>query len=142
MLKLKPNNDAALRCRAKLYMRTGEHVKALQDYEHSLRLLPKDRITLQMCGHLCRKLNQPTKAINYYKSSAALGNKHPSIYLGLARCHSDLGQFHQAVDDYTTLINRIPNEPQYYVLRAEAYDRAGRHDLALKDQEKARTIHD
>jgi TonB family protein len=112
---------------------------ALADLDEAIRLKP-DRFQYYY-----------TRSVIYEKSwflgdtrRSALADLSKAAELCQADCHAslhqkrgdlnlELGNYADAVEDYTQALKRDPSERDYYVKRAEAYRKLGKNDLADKD---------
>ena len=57
-----------------------------------------------------------------------------------AQCHQFLGKMHDAQKDYEKSIRLAPDEPRWYLNRAQFWQQQGQVELEQSDREKARSL--
>jgi len=57
-----------------------------------------------------------------------------------AQCHHFLGEMEQAEKDYGESIRLAPDEPRWYLNRAQFWEQQGRPELERADREKAQAL--
>ena len=60
-----------------------------------------------------------------------------SIYYTRGSCKKELGDIEGAINDYSEYIDKEPNYPQMYVLRAELFAQSKQYQLVIDDLTKA-----
>jgi len=147
VIKLNPKYGFAYRHRARCYFETGNYPQAIKDVSTAISFettnkwyiaqLLADRSTYYL------KNKQPEKAIADLTQVIALLPGEWTRYRSRGETYVVMGQYQKAVDDYNKAfeIASKAKRPQYvfglYGLRARAYEKMGRKDLAAADYEKA-----
>jgi tetratricopeptide (TPR) repeat protein len=77
------------------------------------------------------------KAIQFFDQHVEMDNPPLSCFLYLARCHFQLGNYHQAYWNYTRVVNRENIHSRVFFERGEVLRLLNEMDLALLDYNKA-----
>jgi len=138
-------NGWAHELRAKALYALGKPEEALSEaslaVEQSVQAKNrKNRLYLR--ANLYRYLKKPEKALPDLEAALALEQKPTkNFYYNRANAYFDMGQYQKAVDDFTSalaIMKLSDNERgHYYGLRAAAYKKLGKRDLADADNQKA-----
>ena len=139
--------------RGEIYLRQGEHEKALADFTEALRIDPAKTESYDHRGDLYLLLGQPQPAIADYSQiiertlQAAAKNKtlHPGpklaqVYLKRAAARLKAGQPSVTIADVDAAVQLNPDDPRAYAIRGEAYAKLGQADLARSDAELAKRM--
>lgn len=98
---------------------------------------PDNPAVLLDLGHLLRKKKQFARAIDAYASAATHMDGNPEAFFYWGMLLYDLGRYDGAVEAYSHLIAREPDNGAAYQGRAEALRRLGRAEEALADFDRA-----
>ena len=77
------------------------------------------------------------ESIAYFQPKIIRENPSISSFLYLARCHVQLGNYHQAYWNFTRVLNRENNHGYIFFERGEVLQQLEENDLALLDFDKA-----
>ncbi len=125
--------------RAKIYETNKEPEKALGDLNKVVSLCKTDPPAYLNRGQLYDRLGQYAKAIADYTKAAELNSSEDDAFRYRGTSYFKLGQYDKAVDDYSQAISLDPiGNVATYSLRALAYDKLGKTELALKDRRSAK----
>lgn len=145
-IQLEPKRYQAYKRRARLNYERGKLDDALKDYTNAEKVSPNlieraEIIKLKAKMHSSMKrydlaIADLTQSMEYDRTAHALmlrGNQYFSIK-----------QYKKAVDDYTEAISmKSPKlQDRLFTMRADAYEKMGRFDLAKKDRKNAKSIVD
>lgn len=123
--------------RAKLRLYWGDLKGALDDYLRLPTLDLKDRLTIAL---LYKSQGKNKYAISYCNS---ILNTTPTAYAGyacVADVYASVGKFDTSVRIFDLLIDKSPNNPRYYLDRAEYKKLCGDELGANADIDKAKEI--
>ncbi len=121
--------------RAKILESNKQPEKALADLNKVVSLSKTDPPAYLNRGQLYDRLGQYAKAIADYTTAADLNPSEDDAFRYRGSSYFKLGRYDKAVEDYTEAITRDPvGNVETYSLRALAYDKLGKTDLALKDR--------
>lgn len=145
-IQLEPRHYPAYKRRARLNYERGKLDEALKDYTSAEKVSPNlieraEIIKLKAKMHSSMKkydlaIIDLTQSMAFDRTAHALmlrGNQYYSIK-----------QYKKAVDDYTEAIslNSPKLQERLYTMRADAYEKMGRFDLAKKDRKDAKSMVD
>ena len=132
--------SSAYELRGNIYLAIGDSVKALDDYNQSLKIDSKNISGYEKRGQLLFDLGCADESNTDYNKLIEL---NPAYYMG----YMGLGRNANAAEDYSTAIKNfskaIDLEPEYssgYAYRAESYLEQGKYVQAADDIMKALTI--
>lgn len=121
--------------RAKIFEANKQPDRALFDLSKIIALSKTDPPAYLRRGQLYDRLGDYPKAIADYTVAADLNPSDDEAFRLRGGSYFKLGQYPQAINDYTEAISRNPHgNIQAYSLRAAAYDKVGKSDLAAKDR--------
>lgn len=139
MIAQNPKDLDYYKLRAKIFETNKELEKALADLSKVVSLEKRDPPAYLNRGQLYDRMGQYAKAIADYTKAAELNSSEDDAFRYRGSSYFKLGQYDKAVDDYTHAINQDPiGNVATYSLRALAYDKLGKIDLALKDRRSAK----
>jgi tetratricopeptide (TPR) repeat protein len=65
---------------------------------------------------------------------------HADVHLWIGRCHMRQNQYQKAVDEFSTALTLLPDYPEVYRRRAQAYERLGEKEKAAEDEKKYKEL--
>jgi len=107
-IELKPNHAPAYHNRGNAYYGMGNRAQALADYS---------------------KVIQITRGVT--------GSRYVASYAARAAACIELGDYDQAIADFTEAIKMAPHVAKYFLGRGTAYAKRGEHLLAIADYDEA-----
>jgi len=166
-LKIDPKLSYALLLRGVAYNNKSEHLKAIKDFDAVINIQPTLTTAYYLRGDSYFELGNRAKAVESWKQllqlrpvafpnvaafcyTAMTGRlrehfeptdetmvNHADIHYLCAVAESDLGQYDQAIKDYSECIILDPGEFKPRFERARLYERQGKDKLAMADLEQA-----
>jgi len=133
-IRLRPDVAVAYRYRAYAYRELGDRLSALNDFDTAIRLKPDD--VQAYADRAAELFTQKAfdQAISDCNQVLALDPGRGYIYGLRGRCHAELGNSEQALQDYTEAIRADPdNAIQYLQWRAELHLECGNLADVLAD---------
>jgi len=150
-MRILPENNLLYFGRAEIYFAKGELKSALEDADHSLKIM-EDFECRRLRARVAKRLGLYQRSADDYSVLIANFKKWfdnkvryeelRSDYEARGRCYMQLKQYQKAVSDFTYLITTDVSTPIGYKLRAEAYTAMGKKDLAAADMTKSRMAND
>lgn len=143
-IQLVPTDWLSYKLRGRIYFEQNEYEKAISDFSASIKYAKDPENKAEMYK------NRGKMYANLGKHDLALADLTMSVNLEPFSARSALllrgneyyatKQYQKAVDDYTKSISYGDNKAQdrLYALRASAYEKLGKQDLARKDRLKAK----
>jgi len=141
-IELDPNNYLAYQFRARGNFELGNFQASLKDYttalDKSTAPLEKADI-LRLRARVQAALKRNDLSIADFTQSISF-ERHYSAFMLRGNQYCTLGKYEQAVKDYSEALKHTKDEnvDRLYTLRAQAYEKMGRKDLAQKDFAKAK----
>ena len=137
-LEIKPDFYPAYAFRGNLFLKKEEYTNAIKDFDSALEIEPDDfDVVLSKCSAY-EKIGDPLKAlkvINDFISSRK--NRDISEYLmERAMLYSKCGYSHQAIEDFSKLIDETDCFLTAYEWRYKEYEKIGDFKKAKADKEK------
>ncbi|RTL38505.1 MAG: tetratricopeptide repeat protein [Candidatus Melainabacteria bacterium] len=121
--------------RAKIFEANKQPDRALADLSKIIALSKTDPPAYLRRGQLYDRLGDYSKAIADYSVATDLNPSDDEAFRLRGSSYFKLGQYPKAISDYTEAISRNPRgNLQTYSLRAGAYDKIGKPDLAARDR--------
>jgi len=120
-IELNPKYAMAYNNRGLAYNQLKQYKKAVQDFSSAIQI--------------CTNLTQYKQSIQSTNYSAERIN-YQMLYARRGGAYYNLGQYEQAVQDYSKAIEIDPNWIMHYRRRAEAYKALKRYDKAIQDYNK------
>lgn len=139
-IKISPKDLVAYEMRAKAYEYAGMKEKAVADTTKIIQF-SRDMDDYVLRAGLFSRLKQWDRAIADYSLMLKKTPKDEAILLLRANCYMAAGKAQNAVDDLSTVITIEPRA-MVYNMRAAAYEKLGRVDLAKRDKETAARFKD
>lgn len=140
--------------RALAYVHAGCFEKALKDVDHCICLNARDVEYFVLRAKLHWRLHMHDRATSDIQRAAKLAPDHPEVIeheqrlLKESQAIYEQACRHAMVRDFAAVIACLnkaaeisPDETRFYLLRAAAHRALGEHHIALKDAEKALSLH-
>ncbi len=134
-INLSPHNAALLYERCIALSKLNEDSLALEDVLNAIHIDSTNTDYLNAAAYLYINLNQPEKAVSYFKKSCQIKPQNVTNHIELARTYMMTGQNDEAQKIITNILNEAPNYPP--ALLAAAQLKAAQHDTlnAIKQAE-------
>ncbi len=139
-IKLDPKSVDMIYGRAQTYVEHDQFAKAIDDYDQTIKLRPNVDYYYSERAQTYSQLKQWAKAIADFDRTLKINKENKGIFLRRAQCYVEVANYKAALSDFDLAIKDKPGQPKAYALRAKAYDRMGRKDLADADRKKAREL--
>lgn len=136
-LNYKPSAMPILLARAATYMELGNESKAYVDYCNVLDQDIENREALTFRAYIAVHQRMYDVARADYNRLLTMDEKDPTARLGLALLNQKQGRRKEAVEQLAGLIADYPNDPTYYMARADVLADQELCELALLDMESA-----
>ncbi|MGD9682463.1 MAG: tetratricopeptide repeat protein [Candidatus Obscuribacterales bacterium] len=138
-ITLYPGHMTALWSRARVYESMKDHARAVADLSAVIQDSPRTwvmRFDRARNEYLARRLDD---AITDYEFLTVADPESDEAPRKAGECYMEKGDFNRAISWYSKALDRMPDQPEVlYRLRAKAYQKSGKFDLAKKDLEKAK----
>ena len=138
-INLDPTSEEAVTNVAFLYNEEGDNKKAID----VLNSVPEEARTAKIysaLGYTYEQQKEYKKAIAAYKQAISLDHDNLDAMRGLAQNLSNDNQIDAALQQYTTIQEADPEDPQAALRIADIYRRLGKFDLALENLKKAEAM--
>lgn len=145
-IELDPRHYPAYKRRARLSYERGKIVEAMRDYKNAEKVCTNSTEKAEIIK-LEAKMHSTAKeynlAIEDFTRSLALKMDPHAIMLRGNQYYS-LKDYKRAIADYTeALTHKMPKlQDRLYTMRADAYEKLGKFDLARKDRKSAKSLVD
>ncbi|CAN5249298.1 hypothetical protein BH10CYA1_BH10CYA1_09680 [soil metagenome] len=135
-----PKNWKVYEIRATVLEACKQPEKAGADYNKLIDMSGKDAGAFLLRGQFYDRIHQDLKAIADYTTVIKINPIEDDAFRGRGDSYFKIGKYTNAVDDYSRAIalDKTGNAAAF-LLRALAYDKLGRTDLAQKDRQVAET---
>ncbi len=133
----KDDKSKAFHNRGNIYMSLGEYQKAINDYDQTIALDPKNDNALSSRGAAYFGLGEYQKSINDYDQAITLNPKDDNAFSNRGTAYTYLGEYQKAINDYDQAITLNPKNAEVFVNRGITYARLGEHQKAIKDFNQA-----
>ncbi|MCA9802243.1 MAG: tetratricopeptide repeat protein [Cyanobacteria bacterium HKST-UBA02] len=138
-IALYPGHMTARWSRARIFESMKDHDRAVTDLNAVIQDCPRTwvmRFDRARNEHLGKHLDD---AITDYEFLSAADTESDEAPRKAGECYMEKGDCNRAVSWYSKALARMPDQPEVlYRLRAKAYQKAGKAELAKKDLEKAK----
>ncbi|MBK9143375.1 MAG: tetratricopeptide repeat protein [Candidatus Melainabacteria bacterium] len=138
-IELYPGHMTALWSRARVFESMKNYQRAVADLSAVIQDSPRTwimRYDRARNEHLGKRLDE---AILEYEFLSAADPESDEAPRKAGECYMEKGDYNRAVSWYSKALERMPDQPEVlYRLRAKAYQKAGKAELARKDLEKAK----
>jgi len=139
-IELSPDFKQVYNNRGNAYRELGQHHLALTEYNKALKADPYYTNTYLNRGNLYSSLQQFDLALADYARVLELNPQHAAGYNNRGVLYKNSGQFNLALADYNHALVINPEFPDAYKNRANIYSIFKKHDKALKDVLKAKSL--
>lgn len=126
--------------RAHLYTIAGDTVKAIDDFDRSIKVNPKDEDLYEHYAQLLYELKRYDEGSRLYREMVSLNPNSVMGYMGLGRNAYAQGNYDKAINQYNTVIWMYDDYSSGYAFRAESYLKLGKYLDAADDIMKALSI--
>jgi len=148
LLKQHPADVRVLKARASAYQGAGKFDKGISDMNQVLAIDPNDGYAYLGRAVLYKGHRDFAKAVDDFTDawkhlgdtlwgSATTIGALQSILFGRASCHTDLGRYHIAVEDYDRIIRMEPDNEEALRLRGDCFYKLGDYEKAVADYSKS-----
>jgi tetratricopeptide (TPR) repeat protein len=103
-LKLRPEDQEALRLRGDIHVQLGNHQQAIDDYSALLSLKPGDEHSLFARGRSRHALKRYKEAVADFTDVLLISSIHDIAYIERARAQAALNLFDEAINDFSEAI--------------------------------------
>ncbi|HJS97924.1 MAG TPA: tetratricopeptide repeat protein [Terriglobales bacterium] len=138
-IKLQPDSEEALTTLAYLYNDEGDANRAVQ----TLSSIPEGDRSAKLysaLGYTYEEQKDYKNAIAAYRKAVGLDHDNLDAMRGLAQNLLNDGQLEAALNEYKTIADANPEDPQTYLNMSDIYRRTGRFDDALQSLQKASSM--
>lgn len=132
-----PTRGAIYRYRGNAYIRLSQFETAIRDFNHAIRLNPRDARAYNNRGIAFLYLKRYWQALRDYSRAVRLDPRHPFFYNNRGSAYFRLGQYRQAIAQYNHALRLNPRLSHAYHGRGLCFDRLKQHDRALRDYDQA-----
>jgi tetratricopeptide (TPR) repeat protein/tRNA A-37 threonylcarbamoyl transferase component Bud32 len=136
-LRINPKSARALTARGQAYVQQNKSDLAIRDLDEAIRLNPRwpEAFTNRCWAHLQKgNLDQVLKDAT---EALRLGDKTSGPFVMRGHVYFQQERYDKAIKDYSAAILLVPNEPNLYERRADAYEKNGMKALATQDRQQA-----
>ncbi|MBS1993002.1 MAG: tetratricopeptide repeat protein [Cyanobacteria bacterium SZAS LIN-3] len=139
-IELNGNRTKANKIKCQIYFERKQLRQALECATEAIKYSP-DKIekseSYRVRGKLYLEINEPTKAIIDFNQSIALEPEQSNAFKHRGNAYMSMKLYQKAIDDYTTGLKTDKTDRDIFLtLRAQAYEKIGRKDLAAADRKK------
>jgi len=145
-VSLEPRNYVAFKRRSRVHYERGKVAESIADLQRAENVCTNkiDRAEIiKQQAKMHATLNQHSLAIGALTRTLAL-ERSANAFLIRANQYMKMREYKKAIADYSAAIDL--NEPKYqdrlFSMRADAYEKIGRFDLAKKDRKSAKALVD
>ncbi|NJX16146.1 tetratricopeptide repeat protein [Tamlana crocina] len=135
-IALEPKNWDAYFYRALAKNDMGDYGGAIVDYSKIIVEAP-DADTYYNRGNSRFSIKDFTGAKEDYAKAYMLDDSFIDALYSLACVKFELGEYEEAIEDFNTVIKKVPNQPNTYILRAAAYRALENYEKAAQDYSTA-----
>lgn len=136
-LELNPKHVHALIMKANVLDYFGSFADAKPLYKRAISIDPNEQDSYAQLAIAEFSQGNPTEALKVLETFMNRGNFHKNILELHGKVTADLKQYDVSLSDFSTLIERYPNDPTYYFLRGMINDTIGDQEAACNDMLKA-----
>lgn len=115
-----------------MYLKMNQPESAEQFFMESLTYDPAYHQSITSLCYLYASQDRPEKTISFVQKLPEQTQSSWAAMYGLANAYFQLGDLRNAGDYAQTLIDRYPDKPENYILRAMIYLQVQQHDKALE----------
>lgn len=145
-IQLEPKHFPAYKRRARLNYERGNYDDAIKDYDKALQATPNKSERAEIVKQKAKMHSYMKKydlAVQELTQSIAL-ERAPHTLMLRGNQYFSMKQYKKAIDDYSEAIkfNSPKLQDRLFTMRADAYEKVGRFDLAKKDRKSAKELVD
>ncbi|VVH59756.1 hypothetical protein BAZOLSSOX_1017 [uncultured Gammaproteobacteria bacterium] len=133
----KDDKSKAFHNRGNIYMSLGEYQKAINDYDQTIALDPKNDNALSSRGAAYFGLGEYQKAINDYDQAITLNPKDDNAFSNRGTAYTYLGEYQKAINDYDQAITLNPKNAKHFVNLGIIYANLSEHQKAIENYDQA-----
>ncbi|MDO8335698.1 MAG: tetratricopeptide repeat protein [Candidatus Saccharibacteria bacterium] len=135
ILRVDERNVGAYNRLGILYAKQGAYDDAIECFEIAQSLEPSAS-SLHNVGLIYYETQRFDKAALAFEQALEMDDQHASRFVAYAKVQEKLGDNKKAIDALESAV-KLEKNPQSLRILADAYERDGRHELAMKVHEKA-----
>ena len=124
-------------CRGKLYIKTLQYDKCIEDNTQVIRLDPSNSRGYTNRGYAKFQKQEFKEALKDFESAILLDPSDSLLFINRGSTYMKMAEYDNAVNDYTKAIELAPDNPNHYHNRSIAYRTKGELLLSLKDANRA-----
>lgn len=149
-IAINPGNDQYYADRGEAYHAVKKYQEALNDYSMAIQIAPNAPLIESIYyarGETYLALRDYRNALDSYNNAIAKFSGRADYYDGRGKVYLNLKEYQKAIDNFSQAINKLANNPKnnhrkavYYLNRAEAFQKMGSNNEAVKDREEANRL--
>ena len=125
---------------ANIYFAKNEYEKAIEFYEKSLQIEPKDHSSLNNVGLAYNNIGRFEKAIECYQKALEIkSDKYISFY-NMGNAYRNIGAFEEAIKFYEKTLEIKPDYYEVLNNLGTTYEKLSQHEKAIENYHKALEI--
>jgi tetratricopeptide (TPR) repeat protein len=128
---------AALVNRGTAYDESGQHIRAIRDFDEAIRLKPNDAVAFNERGFAYLGLGQFSRAVADYDRAVALGPDFAEAYNNRGVAYNQMGLWGRTIDDFNQAIQLNPNYAEAFNNRGYARNHLNQFMGAIYDLDTA-----
>jgi tetratricopeptide (TPR) repeat protein len=140
-LEKEPHQYELFAIRGEAYFSIKRFKESIKDMSKAIEMRPIDNY-YKARAKAYEELQQWNNAINDYSQSIAINPSTGVQYKRRGLCYMNVREYAKAVSDFSRMIDWQYQPAEAYALRAKAYEKLGRLDLARKDLANTRKTND
>lgn len=137
VLRLNPNNLAAMKNRGLAYLHKEDWAHSIADYSEAIRRKPNDVAAFDGRGYARFQQDNWDQAIGDFEAAIRLNPRNWALYRNLGRVYLMKGDWDTAITNFTKTIQLNPRDDWAYNCRAYAFEEQGNLDAAIADYRRA-----
>jgi protein O-GlcNAc transferase len=139
-IDIAPTNTLAYKNLARMYRRMGRDTDAVRAFSGALLADSLDAECYYGLAQIYEERGDNWRAAEVYARAVEKGPDNPNTYLGAARTSMALGNYQDAIDYLSALVDLQPEKAEPHNALGEAYRAAGDTTAALLSFEEAATV--
>jgi len=141
VIRIKPDNVAALKSLVTLYKKTGEHLKVLDLYETLAKVDEAKADDYQyQAGLIAEKQGTDARAIELYQNALAKNKAHVDARQRLIKLYEKNRQWNKAVEHAKALLELNPKNADLYLYLSDIYAKQNNLKESLAATEQAQKL--
>jgi tetratricopeptide (TPR) repeat protein len=133
ILKNMPNQEPALRGRAKALLKAGQCELALRDIDQLLRLAPGDKTLHRYRGDSLLGMNRPTSALKEYRLALEANGSDDIAREAVTRISDSLSEGERLLSGLNAAIDSRPTDSRKRLQRMRMYHKLEKYEEALAE---------